>query len=323
MSVQNGERLATKQDLADMYQEILPYLGGSADAGFTPVGSIIAIMGVTAPANYLACDGTVYNISDYPELAAYFGQQFSMVNKFGGNGTTTFAVPNLQGEFLRGTGTNSHSGNGNGATVGTHQDSTQLPQVFVQSTKNTQVGGTSDAATAATVKNNDGTKTASIRYNEYTATNTQVNSSGTLLGVRPTNTSVLFCIATKNIYLDPKNDYSTEEKVIGTWIDGKTLYQRTIDFGYLANTAIKDVDSGIAVDVVDKVVSVTGALFNSSVFSYRPLPYTYKNNETILVASVWIQKLSNETNYIVRVNSSWDATAEYAYITIQYTKTTD
>ena len=27
MSVQNGERLATKQDLADMYQEILPYLG--------------------------------------------------------------------------------------------------------------------------------------------------------------------------------------------------------------------------------------------------------------------------------------------------------
>lgn len=28
MSVQNGERLATKQDLADMYQGILPYLSG-------------------------------------------------------------------------------------------------------------------------------------------------------------------------------------------------------------------------------------------------------------------------------------------------------
>ena len=40
---------------------------------------------------YLACDGTVSNFSDYPHLAAIFG------GSFGGNGITTFAVPDLRG----------------------------------------------------------------------------------------------------------------------------------------------------------------------------------------------------------------------------------
>ena len=33
MSVQNPERVVTKQDLADFYQEILPYLGGDGGGG--------------------------------------------------------------------------------------------------------------------------------------------------------------------------------------------------------------------------------------------------------------------------------------------------
>lgn len=61
----------------------------------------------------------------YPILAEHIKTNFGSYNKFGGDGTTTFAVPDLRGEFLRGTGTNSHSGQGSGAAVGTHQDGTQ------------------------------------------------------------------------------------------------------------------------------------------------------------------------------------------------------
>lgn len=55
----------------------------------SPVGSIILFSGTTAPTHYLKTDGVIYNISNYQELSAKIG------NQFGGNGTTTFAVPNL------------------------------------------------------------------------------------------------------------------------------------------------------------------------------------------------------------------------------------
>ena len=38
----------------------------------TPVGTVLSFMGKTAPTGYLICDGTVYNISDYPNLANFF-----------------------------------------------------------------------------------------------------------------------------------------------------------------------------------------------------------------------------------------------------------
>ena len=46
---------------------------------------------------WIECDGSVYNISDFPDLGAFLG------STYGGNGTTTFGVPNTYdtGRFLR------------------------------------------------------------------------------------------------------------------------------------------------------------------------------------------------------------------------------
>ncbi len=85
-----------------------------------PVGEIISFMGVNAPEYFLACDGTVYNINDYPLLAEQIKTNFGDYNFFGGNGTTTFAVPNLSGEFLRGATST--------VSAGTHQDAS-LPNI--------------------------------------------------------------------------------------------------------------------------------------------------------------------------------------------------
>jgi len=93
----------------------------------TPLGVPIPFMTDMLPAGYLKADGSTYNIADYPKLGAAFG------NTYGGDGTTTFAVPDLRGYFLRGQDNGSGNdpdasartdrGDGtNGDAVGTIQD---------------------------------------------------------------------------------------------------------------------------------------------------------------------------------------------------------
>ena len=72
------------------------YLSKDGNLEETPVGSIISYMGNNVPKHYLACDGSEYNIADYPELAKHFKDDLGAVNYFGGDGITTFAVPDKQ-----------------------------------------------------------------------------------------------------------------------------------------------------------------------------------------------------------------------------------
>ena len=59
-----------------------------------PVGHILSQIGIMAPKHYIICDGAEYNITDYPYLSQYIKDQFGSFNFFGGDGITTFAVPN-------------------------------------------------------------------------------------------------------------------------------------------------------------------------------------------------------------------------------------
>jgi len=49
------------------------------------------------PSGWLLCDGTVYDMVDYPDLGSLYG------DKYGGDGVDTFGVPDLVGHFIRGT----------------------------------------------------------------------------------------------------------------------------------------------------------------------------------------------------------------------------
>jgi microcystin-dependent protein len=61
-------------------------------------GEIIAFAGNYAPENFLLCDGRVVNISQYEALFTLLG------TLYGGDGTTTFGLPNLQGNVVVGVG---------------------------------------------------------------------------------------------------------------------------------------------------------------------------------------------------------------------------
>lgn len=61
-----------------------------------PVGNIITKIGNKTPAHYLQCDGSEYNIIDYPYLAQAIKDEFGTFNYYGGDGINTFKVPNLK-----------------------------------------------------------------------------------------------------------------------------------------------------------------------------------------------------------------------------------
>ena len=79
----------------------------------TPIGTVVSVTtaktgevsGITTPtgefpsSDYLVCDGAVKNIADYPKLADWFNEHYGSKNYFGGNGTTTFAVPDFTSDF--------------------------------------------------------------------------------------------------------------------------------------------------------------------------------------------------------------------------------
>ncbi len=167
----------------------------------TPTGTIIAQMGKEAPAGYINCDGTTYQIGEYKQLAQYIKTQFGSYNYFGGDGETTFAVPDLRGEFLRGAGSNSHIYQGNGADVGNHQDATILPEFSIDVNK-TRIfvprpipyGGGINADSSPATWANGQQKQGRSWFEADNSDSHTVNSGGNIMTTRPTNTSVLYCI---------------------------------------------------------------------------------------------------------------------------------
>ena len=189
----NGVTLQGNMTLEDL--GIFEIMNESAG---TPVGEIISFMGNNAPQNYLACDGSEYNISEYQELATHFIKEFGSVNFFGGDGETTFAIPDLRGEFLRGSGSNSHTNQGNGANVGIHQDGTTINAVCLHpSNENTILF---ESKMNKSIPNADYVSIES-GFNEINIDYTTTNYSAKNEFIpRPTNTSILYCIKYKPTY---------------------------------------------------------------------------------------------------------------------------
>lgn len=103
-------------------------------------------------------------------------------------------------------------------------------------------------------------------------------------------------------------DYSTTEKIVGTWIDGKPLYQKTYDVG---------TDASITYSLpsyINKVINFSGIIEG-----FAPIPYVSSSTNFCIYLFV-----DSDNNINIRKGSSVQSLASgTAYVTIQYTKTTD
>lgn len=111
--------------------------------------------------------------------------------------------------------------------------------------------------------------------------------------------------------------YSENEYIVGKWIDGKKLYQKTIDFGAMpAQGDSKSVAHNIS--DIDKIISWEAFGVNQS-GEVMSVPNVSRGNVTAQTSmSV------NSTNVYIFNGSSSDITSAYnGYVTIRYTKTVE
>lgn len=201
----------TKNITENITKEIssLDYLQTHADLEGVPIGHILSYMGNTAPKHYLKCDGAIYNISKYPLLAEHIKAQFGNYNYWGGDGSTTFAVPDLRGEFLRGAETNSHTNQGNGASVGQHQDATEDIRVWTGDSLTIPLRTNSLTSKCDKFVSLPGGAAGICAASNVGTRYTDVG----LYTSRPTNTSVMWCIKYEPTYALSEKDEITDAEL--------------------------------------------------------------------------------------------------------------
>lgn len=213
-------------------QELHFHTRGLAGPDGNPIGTVISYMGFTAPKDYLVCDGAIYSIASYPDLSNFIQEQFGTKNYFGGDGVDTFAIPDMRNLFLRGYhGNTAETLSGN---VGERQDGTSHPHIMSGNQLDESFAIYGEALNASNVYN-AATNTDTAVYAKQTglirpASTSNVSHSDIHLfryTSRPVNMAVLYCI--KAVESVPyENAYSTEENLIGRWIDGKPLYRKVL-----------------------------------------------------------------------------------------------
>jgi microcystin-dependent protein len=92
----------------------LTNLLNNSRGGLVPPGSVVAFSANSAPTGYVKCNGAALSRTLYSDLFTAIGTTFGA-----GDGTTTFLVPDLRGEFIR--GWDDARGTDSGRTFGSYQ----------------------------------------------------------------------------------------------------------------------------------------------------------------------------------------------------------
>ena len=152
----------------------LPVLGVTGN----PSGTVISFAGMSAPDGYLICDGSEVNRIDYDVLYSIIGTVYGS-----GDGSTTFNIPDLRGEFIRGwsrSGGTQKTGVDDDRQFGSSQDQS------IQSHSHTIISG---PASTRTDKPGGGS-----RVEDSTTGTTNPYPANLDSETRPRNTAMLYCI---------------------------------------------------------------------------------------------------------------------------------
>lgn len=291
MSVTNPDNVVTKQDLHDFYETIKPYLGSY------PV----------AIANKFS-KGDLYSTSE-KVIGQWIDGKPIYQRSFTGTLNNTTAI-----------GTEASTGVSLGVSIDTVIDcfgevrSSNGAFQLISSYKANSSGTPSSLRIGVVDNTASSGKNAATIYNAWYTSGTNTY----LFTVRYTKTT------DSSTAIGNETDYSTTEKIVGTWIDGKPIYQKTIT-GTLAKTSTQgtevstDVSTGVS---VDKYVDANGWAYNSSTGTFQKFNL-FNNNDSIGLRMTCNNNLhSSKANKVVLANSWFTVDTTY-YLTVQYTKTTD
>jgi hypothetical protein len=115
---------------------------------------------------------------------------------------------------------------------------------------------------------------------------------------------------TSNAVSESLSYSETETLTGGTWIDGKPIYRKVINFGALPNNTIKGKSHNIT--NLKNFVSIRGIAMGGD---YFPIPYVATSS-----LGAGAQIYVNSTQIAIQTGS--DRTAYTGYVILEYTKTT-
>jgi microcystin-dependent protein len=150
---------------------------GDGIASDSEIGSIMAFGNPSTPVGFLPCDGSEVSRVTYAELFAAIGTNFGI-----GDGSTTFNLPNLEGQFLRGWSSDASVDPDGPREAGSTQVDGVGPHAHRMSTEgnpNVPIGNGQDYAGGA---------------NPAFGGNTENYGSGIISETRPKNVAVRFYI---------------------------------------------------------------------------------------------------------------------------------
>lgn len=101
------------RDILSRLQLLERRLGSGRSGTGTPIGAVLPFAGTVAPSGYLLATGGTQLIANFPQLFAVLG------TTYGGNGTTTFGIPDLRGRTPVGRNPGDTAFGTLGAAVGT------------------------------------------------------------------------------------------------------------------------------------------------------------------------------------------------------------
>lgn len=135
-------------------------------------GMVASFAMITAPAGWLKCNGGLVSRTTYAALFAKIGTTFGI-----GDGSTTFNLPDMRGEFVR--GFDDGRGVDSGRAIGSSQ--TDMFKTHAHTTKVTIQGATTDATVNDVVKSPGTSQSITSEATGGTET-------------RPRNIALLYCI---------------------------------------------------------------------------------------------------------------------------------
>jgi microcystin-dependent protein len=148
------------------------------------VGQVCFFGMTTAPAGFLKCNGAAVSRTIYADLFSAIGTTYGV-----GDGSTTFALPDMRGEFAR--GWDDGRGVDTGRAIGTAQGFATQSHTHYQ----TMAGGIDPSLRVGNGNDSYAFSTFSQQYFEYDVATLTTGTAGTFAAeTRPRNVALLACI---------------------------------------------------------------------------------------------------------------------------------
>lgn len=333
----NSQPALNDVNINRLQQLIKQDIQGAVSGDTLPIGAIMPFGSNTIPDNWLLCNGQAVSRTDYQELFNTIGTNFGS-----GDGFTTFNLPDLRKRVPVGKDENDEDFDTLGNTGGekTHTLTIdEMPEHYHYIPMVSGGNGSGSDYTRGYVGDNHSSAFTPSGNNVYSSTSARGSNQphnilqpyivqnyiikakqsagivATVVDGLNSTSATNALSANQGRILNDKFNYLTTEKVVGTWIDGKPLYEITL-------TGTKNAGADLIIDVsnlnIENFFFAGGGLKSNAGIGYELSRYEPNG--------VWTRPQINdlgEFHFTTVEGLGEDYVSGLVIAILRYTKTTD